>query len=262
MQPKNKANEQKLQTKILLGLCSLIFVTILTKSFILAASILAMLFVHENGHLWAARRRGLKTGGIYFLPGLGAVAIVNDEMYNRETECYVAIMGPIFGALYSFVFFAIYYLIGIFFLADVEMLSKISGTCAIINLFNFMPINPLDGGRIVKSIFFSIHRNFGLFMMYLMIAGSIWLAWNFHFIFWLITLGCMAELHAEKKDDKDITDDCPYAIYDMKVIIKNYHRNKPRMNFIQIVTYAVLCAATMWFLLLIFAISVVDGGLF
>jgi len=257
MQPKTKAKKQKLKKKILLCLCSLIVMTLLTKSFLLAAGLLLMIFAHESGHIWAAKRRGIKTNGMYFLPGLGAVALV-EEMYEREAECYVAIMGPVAGALYSFLFFAM------FFLTEVEIFLKIAGICSMINLFNFIPINPLDGGRIVKSILFSIHRNIGLLIMGVMTVGSLWLAWNFSYIFWLITLYCVVDLHIEKKGDKDITRELEeiddFKKEGIKVIVKDYYKHKPKMNFIEIVAYSILCLQVMWFLLKMAVISHAELG--
>lgn len=40
-----------------------------------AAMIMLMLFVHESGHIWAMKRCGIKTKGIYFLPFVGGVAV-------------------------------------------------------------------------------------------------------------------------------------------------------------------------------------------
>ena len=62
-----------------------------------AAMIIFMLFVHESGHIWAMKRCGVKTKGIYFLPFVGGVAVADEEFPSRGAEVFIAIMGPIWG---------------------------------------------------------------------------------------------------------------------------------------------------------------------
>jgi Zn-dependent protease len=48
---------------------------------------------------------------------------------------------------------------------------------AMINLFNLLPINPLDGGRILKSVIFSVSTKWGLRFLELGLVASLALAW-------------------------------------------------------------------------------------
>jgi len=85
----NNKPSQTIKVKILLLLLSLVFFTLLS-SFPMALAILSTIFVHESGHLWAARKIGMPTRGIYFLPGIGGVALIEDlEIVNRENECFI-----------------------------------------------------------------------------------------------------------------------------------------------------------------------------
>ncbi len=63
--------------------------------------VMVSLMVHESGHVWAMKRCGMKTKGIYFLPFLGAAAVADDLFPSRKDEVYIAIMGPIWGFILS-----------------------------------------------------------------------------------------------------------------------------------------------------------------
>lgn len=129
--------------------------------------IMVMLFVHESGHIWAMKRYGMKTKGIYFIPFLGGAAVAESDFPSRKAEVVIAIMGPIWG-------FALALLAGgVYLYTKNPLFAAVSAWMALINLFNLLPINPLDGGRIMKSIAFSIGSTLGLMFMIVGIAGSL-----------------------------------------------------------------------------------------
>jgi len=124
-----------------------------------ALMIIIMLFVHESGHIWAMKKYGIKTKGIYFLPFVGGAAVAEGDFPSRKAEVVVAIMGPIWG-------FALALAAGLAYLETKNPLfAATSAWMAMINLFNLLPINPLDGGRIFKSIAFSIHSKIGFMFL-------------------------------------------------------------------------------------------------
>jgi len=177
----NNKPSQTIKVKILLLLLSLVFFTLLS-SFPVALAILSTIFVHESGHLWAARKIGMSTRGIYFLPGIGGVALIEDlEIVNRENECFISIMGPIWGGLYALIFILFSKLTGILWFSEAGLIM------AVINIANLvLPINPLDGGRILKSIAFSIHRRFGMIVNICMIPIALFLSMRYHI--WILSL--------------------------------------------------------------------------
>lgn len=121
-----------------------------------AVMLVAMIFVHEYGHVWAMKRKGMKVRGMYFIPFLGAVAVGDEEFPTRKTEFYTAIMGPAWGLGFSAIIGAIY------FPTHNPVFAAGAAWLALVNLFNLLPINPLDGGRIVKSIAFSLGSKVGI----------------------------------------------------------------------------------------------------
>ncbi len=121
-----------------------------------ALLIMASLVFHECGHIWAMRRCGMRTKGIYFIPFVGGAAVTEEAFPSRSAEVFIAIMGPIWGLALSVAMGAVY------FLTRQPFFAAAASWMAMLNLFNLLPINPLDGGRIFKSIAFSVHSWVGL----------------------------------------------------------------------------------------------------
>jgi Zn-dependent protease len=124
-----------------------------------AIVIVSMLFVHESGHVWAMKRCGMRTKGIYFIPFFGGAAVSQDQFPSRKAEVFVALMGPIWGLGYAVV------ALGLFQLFQAPMFAAIASWTALITLINLLPINPLDGGRVTKSIAYSIGSRVGFVAM-------------------------------------------------------------------------------------------------
>jgi Zn-dependent protease len=111
-----------------------------------ALGFILLLFVHELGHYLEARRQGLDVGAPVFIPFLGAAILLKENPLNAWREAQVAIAGPIVGSLGA----AVVWLIGE--RQDSELLVALGFTGFFLNLFNLLPVVPLDGGRIAAAI--------------------------------------------------------------------------------------------------------------
>ncbi len=131
-----------------------------------AAVIMLMLLVHESGHVWAMRRFGIPTKGFYFIPFVGGVAVPERLFRSRWEEVYVAMMGPVWGLGLAAAFLVAYWFTGH------PLAAALASWMALINLLNLLPVNPLDGGRVLKSIVFSIGSiaGFAVMVMSLVVA--------------------------------------------------------------------------------------------
>jgi Zn-dependent protease len=118
------------------------------------------LFIHEYGHVWAMRKFGLKVRGMYFIPFVGAVA-VPDEMFKRGwQEAVIALMGPTFGLTVTGLSYAAY------LATHQPFIAAVTSWLAMVNLFNLLPVTPLDGGRVATSLVLSIpNRMMGLCLL-------------------------------------------------------------------------------------------------
>lgn len=131
-----------------------------------AALLMASLFIHESGHIWAMKRYGLKTKGIYFIPFVGGAAVAESAFPTRKAEVVIALMGPIWGFGTALCCAALY---GI---TANPLWAGASAWIALVNLFNLLPIHPLDGGRVFRSIAFSIHSRIGIVVMGIGVVAS------------------------------------------------------------------------------------------
>lgn len=124
-----------------------------------ALLIMISLFVHESGHVWAMRKCGVKTRGFYFIPFMGGAAISTERAGSRMAEAMIVIMGPLWGLSLA-VFTMIVYLI-----THQPLWAAAAAWMGMINLFNLLPITPLDGGRLLNCMAFSMHSRLGLAFM-------------------------------------------------------------------------------------------------
>jgi Zn-dependent protease len=111
-----------------------------------AAGFIALLFAHEMGHYVAARQRGLDVGAPAFIPFVGAWIALKDKPVDVETEAYVALAGPVVGTGAA---------LAVYLWArseDSGLLLAISYAGLFLNLFNLLPISPLDGGRVTAVL--------------------------------------------------------------------------------------------------------------
>jgi Zn-dependent protease len=111
-----------------------------------AAGFVALMFAHEMGHFVAARQRGLDVGAPTFIPFVGAWINLKDQPHDVETEAYVAVAGPLVGSVAA----VAVYLWGRS--TDNGLLLAIAYAGLFLNLFNLLPLSPLDGGRITAII--------------------------------------------------------------------------------------------------------------
>ena len=106
--------------------------------------IVLMIFIHECGHAFAARRRGIPTGIMVFIPLMGAFVTTGRAGKSIVEDAFIGIMGPVFGTIAGLGCLVLYAVTpghSPFWLA----LAQVN---FFMNLFNLAPTPPLDGGWI------------------------------------------------------------------------------------------------------------------
>jgi|WetSurMetagenome_2_1015567.scaffolds.fasta_scaffold00565_10 Zn-dependent protease len=111
-----------------------------------AAGFVLLIAVHESGHVLAARGAGLKVSMPIFIPFIGAFISMKQQPTNARTEAIIAAGGPVLGSIGAFICLGI----GIAYKSDLFLALAYTG--CFLNLFNLVPVSPLDGGRIVTAI--------------------------------------------------------------------------------------------------------------
>ena len=137
-----------------------------------ALSLLACLVFHEYGHIRAMKYFSMKTKGIYLIPFVGGLAMSDEKINTRWQDVVISIMGPTFGLFLSLACLVVYWLTGHLFFAGLATFN------ALLNLFNMLPILPLDGGHILKSISFSMNSKVGLFACIAGAASGVFISYS------------------------------------------------------------------------------------
>jgi len=111
-----------------------------------AVGFILLIYVHEMGHALVLAQQGIPAGAPIFIPFFGAMISMRRLPPNAYVEALVGIGGPILGSVGALVCL----LIGIG--TDSLFWFALASTGFLLNLFNLIPISPLDGGRIVGVI--------------------------------------------------------------------------------------------------------------
>jgi Zn-dependent protease len=111
-----------------------------------ALGFVILILIHEMGHVVVLRMRGIDAGLPVLLPFLGAFVSMKSAPKSVYDESLSAIAGPVFGVAAAFG------ALGLGVVYDSDLLRAIAYFGFFLNLFNLLPVLPLDGGRTVASL--------------------------------------------------------------------------------------------------------------
>ena len=111
-----------------------------------AIGFVLLIFVHELGHVLELRRQGIPASAPLFIPFLGAVIGMKQLPDDAWKEARVALAGPILGSVGA----AACWIAGE--ATGSELLIGLAFVGFFLNLFNLIPIVPLDGGRAAGAL--------------------------------------------------------------------------------------------------------------
>jgi Zn-dependent protease len=152
------------------GLLSLVAFGLMV-GWVISGLVVAALFVHEFGHLLAFRLIGQPWGRLVFLPFLGAIAVPRLPYETQAQAVFSALMGPGFSVPLAFCI-ALPVMLGI---ALPGWLTLFGIVIAGLNLFNLLPVEPLDGGVALRSVLAKImggYARFGLLAIGVLIVAA------------------------------------------------------------------------------------------
>jgi Zn-dependent protease len=111
-----------------------------------ALGFVLLLLVHELGHVIQLRREGIPASAPMFIPFLGALVAMKELPKDAAAEARVGLAGPVLGTLGALVPLALYGATG-----D-ELFKALAFVGFFLNLFNLLPVLPLDGGRAMAAL--------------------------------------------------------------------------------------------------------------
>ncbi len=111
--------------------------------------LVSILLFHEFGHVWAMYRRNMEIKGVYLIPFIGAATVTDDQWSSWNDMAAVSLAGPLWGTFLTGIFIILF----LYTSHPIWLLAAVLNS--LINLINLLPIQPLDGGRILYAIAYS-----------------------------------------------------------------------------------------------------------
>jgi Zn-dependent protease len=111
-----------------------------------AVGFVVLLLIHEMGHVIQLRREGVEASAPMFIPFLGALIAAKSMGKDAAAEARVGLAGPILGSVATVVALALWLATG------AEFWRALAFIGFFLNLFNLLPVVPLDGGRAMAAL--------------------------------------------------------------------------------------------------------------
>jgi len=178
---------------IFIGLFYLVFQWEISYILILAGVIL----IHELGHYIAMRSFNYKDLGIFFIPLVGAIATGTKEIISQKQNVIILLAGPLPGVI-----------VGVFLFyfgwkMDSEFILRTAYIFIFLNLFNLLPVMPLDGGRVLKTMFFENNEIIGkVFIIISMILLTGYALYSESYFLLVIPFFMISQLSARSQVNK------------------------------------------------------------
>jgi len=205
------------------------------KSWFAVLLLVTVVFIHELGHFIAMKVFGYKSVNMTFVPFVGAYVSGKASNLSRKNKLIVLLAGPVPGII-----------IGCCMLYSYQnnfdpLYRQIALPFLLLNVFNLLPVYPLDGGQFFQTLFFNGSRIIQLLFLGLSLATLIYLffkldyAWILLLIALLVLLriGQVNFIHKVRKklDEEGFDYACSYddltdeEYWHLRALIINEHRS-------------------------------------
>ena len=132
---------------ISLAIYAFFFYLIFDRDLIYIAAVLVVLMIHEMGHFFAMKAFNYTNVKLFVLPMLGAYVTGKKSIISQRQMSIVILAGPLPGIIIGFCL-----LMSTIFYPN-ERLQMLGNIFFVLNLFNLLPFIPLDGGRLLETLF-------------------------------------------------------------------------------------------------------------
>ena len=174
----------------------LFFLIFKTEPIYIAAVLLALL-VHEFGHFFAMKAFNYGNVKIFVLPLLGAYVSGEKSIISQRQMSIIILAGPLPGIMIGSCL-----LISTIYFPN-ERIVMLGNIFLIINLFNLLPFVPLDGGRLLETLFVNHNHTIRVIFTIISILALAALAiYNKSIIFIIIPVSMIFDLIMEIKNQK------------------------------------------------------------
>lgn len=126
--------------------------SLIIEDYLLIAILIGVLLFHELGHFMMMKIFGYKNLKMLFLPFIGAMVSGKKKVYSQIEGAIMLLAGPVPGIILG------YFLLEIGWGSEMIFLVQLGVVLILLNVMNLIPIDPLDGGQLVKVLFFTNHE--------------------------------------------------------------------------------------------------------
>lgn len=141
------------------------FYLIFDQDLIYIAAVLVVLLIHEFGHFFAMKLFNYTNVKLFVLPLLGAYVTGKKSTISQRQMSLVILAGPVPGIIIGFCL-----LMSTFYYPN-ERFEMLGNIFLFLNLFNLLPFMPLDGGRLLETLF--INHNHTIRVIFTIISIAI-----------------------------------------------------------------------------------------
>lgn len=134
----------------------------------LLSMITGIILIHELGHAIAMKIFHYHDVSILFIPLLGGAATGEKLEPSQKEECIVLLSGPLPGIILGTLLWI--------FPIEFEWMNtnKLAIYLVVINVFNLLPILPLDGGRLLKNLYFEKNDTITRIFLFLSLGALVY----------------------------------------------------------------------------------------
>lgn len=130
--------------------------SIIINDYLLIGMLLFVLLLHELGHFSMMKLFGYQDLKMTFIPFLGAMVQGEKQKYSQKQTIIMLLAGPIPGVIIGLSLIKYGLDNAVFWVVQLSVLL------IFLNIVNLLPLDPLDGGQLVKSLFLGNHELFQL----------------------------------------------------------------------------------------------------
>ena len=112
--------------------------------------LVAIVFIHEMGHLLMMKVFHYNEVNMLFVPFFGALVTGEKQIISQKQRSFIILAGPVPGIIIGM---GLYYINAFYF--PNEIIKKAADIFISLNIFNLLPFIPFDGGLLIENLFFS-----------------------------------------------------------------------------------------------------------
>lgn len=114
--------------------------------------LVVVMIIHEAGHFFAMKMFKYKDVQLFFVPFLGAFVSGRPDKISQRQRIITLLAGPIPGIVIGMILFSL-------FLSNNQIIYyQLSLMFVLLNIFNLLPVSPLDGGQLLENLFSGMNR--------------------------------------------------------------------------------------------------------